>query len=83
MEGQEWNEYMKVYMRDNYVHATVCLRKGRDDDIIDFLAGVESKSDYLRELIRSDIKKWQGRQQKGVNHDQQRRSIEGVNRIGK
>lgn len=58
MEGQEWNEYMKVYMRDNYVHATVCLRKGRDDDIIEFLKDLENKSDYLRDLIRKDMKKW-------------------------
>lgn len=74
MTSDGFKEYQRKYKKLKYKQITVMLRLGRDDDIIDFLAGVESKSDYLRELIRSDIKKWQGRQQKGVNHDQQRRS---------
>lgn len=45
MTKTEQAAYMRKYMRDKYVHASVVLRKGRDDDIIDFLAGVESKSD--------------------------------------
>lgn len=38
------------------LNLTVGLRYGRDDDIIEHLSTKESRADYVRELIRKDMK---------------------------
>ena len=56
MTKAEWTAYMRKYAKMKYIHLGVMLRKGRDDDIIEFLYGVENKCEYVRELIRKDIR---------------------------
>lgn len=58
-------EYIKSYIKKTYV-LQVGLKKDRDQDIIDWLEAIPTgnKRDYIRELIRNDMKL---KLQKGTN----------------
>lgn len=51
--------YMKKYMQQNYVHVSLNLKKGEDDELIERMYSVPNKSDYLKDLVRNDIRKEQ------------------------
>lgn len=63
---ERWRAYMRDYMRQHYKHITLMLKKGEDDDIIERLGTVPVKSDYLKELVRNDIRK----EQRNIRGDQ-------------
>lgn len=50
-------EYIKQYHRDNHTRVSVVLSKKYDNDIIEKLDQQESKSKYIKGLIRADIQK--------------------------
>ena len=50
-------EYIKQYHKENHVRVSVMLSKKYDADIIAHLDKQESKSGYIKELIRADIQK--------------------------
>ncbi len=49
-------KYVLEYQKGHYNSVVFHLRRGDDQDIIDKLNSVPNKSDYIRELIRKDIK---------------------------
>ena len=44
--------YIKQYIKDTYSLVTVKLRKKEDKDILDILASVPNKSEFIKDLIR-------------------------------
>lgn len=48
--------YTKEYAKENYTRVSVVLNKRHDSDIINHLDTKPSKSDYIKQLIREDIK---------------------------
>lgn len=50
-------EYTKQYQRENRTRVSVVLSKKYDADIIAHLDRQESKSNYIKTLIRADIQK--------------------------
>ena len=56
MEKDKWNAYHNAWDKENTVMITVKLNKRTDADILDRLRQVDSKSGYIKRLIRSDIK---------------------------
>lgn len=56
MTKAEWNDYMRKYKPYKYRNLQVLLRFGKDDDIIKRLERVDNRSEYVRELIRKDMK---------------------------
>lgn len=63
---EQWRAYMRDYMRQHYKHVSLMLRMGEDDDVIERLSTVPVKSDYLKELVRNDIRK----EQQNIRGDQ-------------
>ena len=45
----------KKYLKEHSRQVTVCLTTPSDDDILAKLETVESKSGYIKQLIRTDI----------------------------
>lgn len=45
------------WTKDNVKTITFGLRKGQDDDIIEFLDSKKNRQQYLKDLIRSDMSK--------------------------
>ena len=50
-------EYNKQYTKENVTRVSVVLSKKYDNDIIQKLDEQESKSNYIKTLIRADIQK--------------------------
>lgn len=50
-------EYTKQYHKENHTRVSVVLSKKYDNDIIQKLDEQESKSNYIKTLIRADIQK--------------------------
>lgn len=48
-------EYIKEYRRQYVTRVSVILNKKHDQDIIEHLETVPSKSEYIKGLIRDDI----------------------------
>ena len=44
--------YIKQYIKENYALVTVKIRKNEDKDILDILASVPNKSEFIKDLIR-------------------------------
>ena len=55
MTKNEWNEYQRKYKKFKYKQISLILRKGEDDDVIEYLSQQESKAGYIKKLIRKDI----------------------------
>lgn len=49
---QRKSAYIKRYQKETYKTVSFKLRQGRDDDILEFLNSLPSKSDFLKELVR-------------------------------
>lgn len=49
-------EYIRSYVKDHVTRVSVVLNKQHDSDIIEHLSKVQSKSAYIKKLIRNDIK---------------------------
>ena len=57
-QKENWNVYNKNYAKSHFKSVNVKLRLVEDKDIIDFLAEQEcTTSDYIRHLIREQMKK--------------------------
>ncbi len=50
-------EYIKQYRKENVTRVSVILSRIHDQDIIKHLEPMESKSGYIKDLIRADIQK--------------------------
>ena len=50
-------EYDNKYIRKNVTRVSVVMSKKHDQDIIEALQNNPSKSSYLKQLIREDLKK--------------------------
>ena len=48
--------YNREYNKENYTRVSVVLNKRQDSDIIAHLEDKPSKSDYIKRLIREDMK---------------------------
>lgn len=48
--------YVIRYQRETYCNISFKVRTKEDSDIIDHLKSVPNKSEYIKSLIRSDIK---------------------------
>lgn len=49
-------KYVLEYQKEHYTTVVFHLRKGDDEDILKHLKNVPNKSNYLRELIKKDMK---------------------------
>lgn len=49
-------QYITQYTKDNYKQIKLNFNLESDKDILEKLEAVESKADYIRQLIRKDIK---------------------------
>lgn len=50
-------QYIKGYQKSHYANVSFNVRLDTDKDIMDKLKSVPDKSNYLKTLIRDDIKK--------------------------
>ena len=59
MEKKQWlinkENYTKEFRKKNYTYLSISLNVHKDTDIIEYLGGIENKTDYLKELIRKDL----------------------------
>ena len=56
MTYEEFKAYQRKYKKFKYKQVSILLRRGDEDDIIKYLDGKESKAEYIKELIRIDMK---------------------------
>lgn len=49
--------YIMDYQKENVKQIKFTLSKIHDQDIIEYLDGIQNKNGYLKELIRQDMKK--------------------------
>ena len=49
-------EYIRSYTKDHITRVSVVLNRQYDSDLIDHLSKVQSKSAYIKKLIRNDMK---------------------------
>ena len=50
-------DYQNAYKKEHYKMVTFKFNKQNDADIIEKIDSVENKLDYIRELVRADIKR--------------------------
>ncbi len=49
------NAYIRNYQKENHYRLSVVFSKKYDSDLIDHLKTKQSKSEYVKKLIRSDM----------------------------
>jgi len=54
--NEKKKEYIKEYQRKNYTNISFKVRTKEDQDIIDILNSVPSKSEFIKDLIRKSKK---------------------------
>lgn len=50
-------QYKIKYNHENYKTLTLRLNRQKDKEIIDWLVSKENSTEYIRKLVRADIKK--------------------------
>lgn len=62
-KGESMNKktYDVNYIKTNCKQIVLMLNKNNDKDIIDFLSALSNKNGYLKELIRKDMIKKEGK----------------------
>ena len=48
-------KYIRMYMKSHYTRLTVLFSKEKEADMIDHLEQQSNKSEYVKQLIRSDM----------------------------